>query len=167
VRTGPARRSALHDHLHLLVEANDAAALSAGMKGLGVRVARAVNRALGRRGRVWADRYHARALTSPRAVRNALVYVLHNARKHRATLAWIDPCSSAAWFDGFASGALADTVYPDVLAVVRGAARPTVAPRSWLAGVGWRRLGLVALDEVPRSHRSAPQPVRRRAHAAT
>src|SRR5437879_4806944 len=48
-----------------------------------IRVARAVNRALNRRGAVWTDRYHARALTSPRAVRNALVYVLMNRRKHR------------------------------------------------------------------------------------
>jgi hypothetical protein len=58
------------------------------VRGLAIRVARAVNRALGRRGRVFADRYHARALTTPRAVRHALVYVLMNpeapTRRHRA-----------------------------------------------------------------------------------
>jgi len=63
------------DHLHLIVEADDTRALSRGMRGLAIRVARAVNRALGRRGAVWGDRFHARALTTPRAVRNALVYV--------------------------------------------------------------------------------------------
>ena len=144
--------SVQRDHLHLLVEAHDNAALSAGMKGLGVRVARAVNRVLGRRGRVWSDRYHARELTSPRAVRNALVYVLHNARKHRASLAWIDPCSSAAWFDGFRRDALTCIATADVRALVVAAGkRPTAAARTWLGGVGWRRLGLVGIDESPRS----------------
>jgi hypothetical protein len=39
-----------------------------------------INGALGRHGRVWSDRYHARALATPREVRNALVYVLQNFR---------------------------------------------------------------------------------------
>src|SRR5262249_35563773 len=52
--------------------------LSRGMRGLTIRLARAVNRALGRRGAVWGDRYHVRALATPRAVRHALVYVLMN-----------------------------------------------------------------------------------------
>jgi hypothetical protein len=34
--------------------------------GLAIRLALAVNRALGRRGKVVGDRYHARALTTPR-----------------------------------------------------------------------------------------------------
>ena len=63
------------DHLHLIVEADDRATLARGVRGLAIRVARAVNRALDRRGAVCADRYHARALTSPRAVRHALIYV--------------------------------------------------------------------------------------------
>src|SRR5437773_4242076 len=46
--------------------------------GLAIRLARAVNHAIGRRGAVWGDRYHARALATPRAVRHALVYVLMN-----------------------------------------------------------------------------------------
>ena len=37
------------DHLHLIVEANDGRALGRGPRGLAIRVARAVNRALGRR----------------------------------------------------------------------------------------------------------------------
>ena len=58
------------DHLHLIVEADDRRALGRGLRGLAIRVARAVNRALGRRGRVWDERYHARALTTPRAMRH-------------------------------------------------------------------------------------------------
>jgi len=70
------------NHLHLIVETDDARALSGGVRGLAIRIARAVNRAVGRRGAVWDGRYHSRALTTPRAVRNALLYVLMNYRKH-------------------------------------------------------------------------------------
>ena len=143
--------SVQRDHVHLIVEAHDNAALSAGMKGLGVRVARGVNRALRRRGRVWSDRYHARELTSPRSVRNALVYVLHNARKHRASLAFVDPCSSAAWFEGFRRDELVAVAAADARAIAAAAGnpRPTAAARTWLAGVGWRRLGLIGIPETP------------------
>jgi len=67
------------DHLHLLVEAEDRVRLSRGIAGLAIRIARAVNRALGRRGAVWSGRYHARAITTPRAVRHAIVYILKSA----------------------------------------------------------------------------------------
>jgi REP element-mobilizing transposase RayT len=70
------------NHLHLIAEAADRRALSRGVQGLSVRVARAVNGRLERKGRLFADRYHARALKSPRAVRYALRYVLLNSRKH-------------------------------------------------------------------------------------
>lgn len=93
------------NHLHLLVEADDARALGRGMKGLGVRVAKALNRvmtrALGRdvKGAVLDDRYHARALVTPTEVARAKAYVLTNREKHarewgeRAGAA--DACSSA------------------------------------------------------------------------
>jgi putative transposase len=71
------------NHLHLIAEAADRRALSRGVQGLSVRVARAVNSRLQRKGRLFADRYHARALTTPRTVRYALRYVLLNARKHQ------------------------------------------------------------------------------------
>src|SRR5436309_2602821 len=64
------------DHLHRIVEADDTRALGRGLRGVTIRVARAVNRALGRRGAVWGDRYHARALTTPRAMRHAMAGVL-------------------------------------------------------------------------------------------
>jgi len=88
------------NHLHLLVEAEGAESLSRGMQGLSVRIARAVNRVAGRRGKVFADRYHAHVLRSPREAANALRYVLENFRHHlRADVAptGIDPCSSAIW----------------------------------------------------------------------
>jgi len=126
------------NHLHLIVEADGATAFVRGIRGLTIRIARAVNRTLGRHGRVWADRYHARALTSPRAVRHALVYVLNNRQKHHRGEAGLDPCSSAAWFDGWREG-VATARHPS----------PLIRARTWLASVGWRRHGLLSLAERP------------------
>jgi putative transposase len=128
------------DHLHLLVEGADKRALALGLRGLSIRVARAINRALRRSGRVWNDRYHARPLSTPREVRHGLVYVLMNFRKHvRHQPSGLDPCSSAAWFDGFR----------DPVASQPAGEPPVAAPRSWLAGVGWRRHGLIGIYERP------------------
>ena len=52
--------SVQNDHIHLIIEADDGVRLSAGVRGLAIRLARAINRALGRRGSVWDDRYRAR-----------------------------------------------------------------------------------------------------------
>jgi putative transposase len=128
------------DHLHLMVEGTDTRTLALGIRGLIIRVARAINRALGREGSVWNDRYHARALTTPREVRHGLVYVLMNFRKHVRHQPWgLDPCSSAPWFDGLRGAVHA--------APADGA--PVAAPRTWLAGVGWRRHGLIGIYERP------------------
>src|SRR5579862_6065251 len=89
------------NHLHMLVEADGTFALSRGMQGLGIRLAKSINRRIGRAGRVWSDRYHCRALRTPREVRNGLIYVLLNGRKHHVTGRGIDPCSSGAWFVGW------------------------------------------------------------------
>jgi len=97
------------DHIHLIIEAADKHALSRGMQGLNIRVARAANRVLGRIGKFFADRYHARPLRTPTEVRNAVHYVLYNMQKHRKerglyTHPWaLDPFSSvsgeACWFN--------------------------------------------------------------------
>jgi hypothetical protein len=98
--------SVQRDHIHLIVEAKDRATLSLAMRGLAVRLCKAINRAVGRPcGRVFLDRYHDRILRTPREVRHALAYVLQNARKHGAAprsapRAWVDPMSSGPWFDG-------------------------------------------------------------------
>jgi REP element-mobilizing transposase RayT len=135
--------SVQNDHVHFLAEAAHGRALSGGVRGLAIRIARAVNRTLGRRGRVWGDRYHARALTTPRAVRHALIYVLMNFKKHLRprTGTELDPCSSAAWFSGWRTPRAAAGLGP-----------PPVTPaRTWLARIGWRRHGLIAVTEQPKS----------------
>ena len=91
------------NHLHLLVEADDAVSLARGMKGLSVRMARAINRAHSLRGQVFPDRFHSRALKSPREVAYAMRYVLGNHQKHGLANwngATTDPCSSAAFAPG-------------------------------------------------------------------
>jgi putative transposase len=130
--------SVQRDHVHLIVEAK-AAALALGARGLAIRIALAINRALRRRGPVWGDRYHARPLRTPREMRHGLVYVLMNFRKHRpGDRGVIDPCSSAWWFDGFRERTPRTPDPP-----------PVCRPRTWLARVGWRRRGLLRASERP------------------
>jgi REP element-mobilizing transposase RayT len=74
------------NHVHLLVEAKDERALSKGMCGLGVRVARGLNKVMGRAGKVLDDRYHAHVLRTPTEVRRARNYLLQNALKHYGQL---------------------------------------------------------------------------------
>ena len=96
--------SVQRDHAHLIVEAGSRACLVRGIKGLCVRIARAMNRLMQRKGAVFADRYHDRVLTTPRQTRHAIAYVLCNFRKHAvcAGLGALDPFSSGAAFEGWA-----------------------------------------------------------------
>ena len=139
------------NHAHLIVEADDRAALARGMTAIGTRLALAVNRTAKRRGRVLADRYHVRLLPTPREVRNALRYVLLNARKHaagtagkaaRAVSSLLDPASSARWFDGWR---------PDARIEKEPCTGPPAVARArtWLLAVGWRRHGLLDPADVP------------------
>jgi len=112
--------------------------LSSGLRGLAIRLARAFNRAVGVRGNVWGDRYHARDLKTPRHVRTAIVYVLMNAKKHRVATSNIDTFSSAPWFRGFT-----------VAIESPEDASPVAVARTWLANVLWKRRGLVSPDERP------------------
>ena len=87
----------LSNHVHLIVTAPNDKALRAGLQGLGIRMARAINRVLGRRGKVFGDRFFSRPLVDHRSVKWAVRYALLNARKHQVPLpkgAW-DPYSSA------------------------------------------------------------------------
>jgi len=130
-----------NDHAHFIIEALDQDVLSRGMRGLAIRLARAVNRALGIRGPVWGDRYDARELEVPLMVRNAIVYVLMNARKHGVPLtSGVDPFSSAPWFSGF--GFAAERA---------SAPSPALPAQTWLGGAGWRTRGLIQRDERPRA----------------
>jgi REP element-mobilizing transposase RayT len=128
------------NHAHLIVEAADERALSRAMKGVLVRIARGLNRLLRRSGPVLDDHYHARALKTPREVRNALVYVLQNARKHGVRMNGADPCSSGVSFDGWTAMSHA---------ALAKLAAPIARARSWLLSVGWRKHGRIALNERP------------------
>jgi hypothetical protein len=130
----------------MIVEAASAADLASGMKSIGSRLARAVNRMFWRAGPVLEDRYHLHVLRTPREVRNAIAYVLLNASRHAAKLGrrssratGIDPASSGRWFDGWRWH------------VEHGAADlPAVSQaRTWLLRIGWRRAGLIGPGEVP------------------
>ncbi|MEO1484005.1 MAG: transposase, partial [Myxococcota bacterium] len=166
--------SVQRDHIHLLVEAHGAPALAKAMQGLSVCIARRLNKALGRRGPAFQDRYHAHILKTPREVRHALAYVLNNARRHaaqrglRLPRAFVDPCSSAAHFDGWksppkvpehdssggarvaegrpAEGRPAPTRREHL---PRAIPPPVAAPRTWLLSTGWRRHGLISSSETP------------------
>ena len=86
------------------------------MKGLEVRIARGVNQALGRRGPLFRERYHARVLKTPREVRNAVDYVLANWFRHAGRE--VGPYD----LDRLSSIANSGMV---------------VRPRTWLLRVGW------------------------------
>jgi REP element-mobilizing transposase RayT len=132
------------NHIHLIVEADERASLSRGVQGLAVRLARATNRAAGRRGKVWGDRFHARALASPRQVRNTIRYVLLNFCKHLGAAPGVDPCSSGRWFGGWKRPPPCASTPP-----------PVRRAETWLGAVGWRRAGgPIDFDEGPRGLRA-------------
>ncbi|MEM8606885.1 MAG: transposase [Myxococcota bacterium] len=134
--------SVQHGHVHLIVEARHRRSLSKGMQGLSIRISKGINRAMGRlRGRVLVDRYHAVQLGTPRQVRHALAYVLNNRRRHLRKLGKAQPGRN--WVDPFCSGLREGVVFQAL-----GQA-PSAAPRTWLAGVGWKRHGPVRVTEVP------------------
>jgi hypothetical protein len=117
-----------------------------GMRSVNNTLAKAVNSALGRkRGTVLADRYHERHLTSPRQARNALAYVLNNYRHHgadrgeRLPQSWIDPFSSARFFDGFQNRSHDPP----------GEGDPVASPKTWMIQCGWKKGGLISTAYVP------------------
>jgi putative transposase len=113
------------NHIHLVVEAADNRSLARGMQGLAVRIARALNRLMHRRGRVFADHFHSRVVRTPMQAAHAIAYVLANFAKHAAQ--WgerIDPHA----VDRYSSAYVRTTGPPLV-----------VVPRTWLLTIGWRR----------------------------
>ena len=135
--------SVMSTHMHLIVEAKDRRALARGMQGLVIRMARGLNRLWERSGKVFSDRYHDRILRTPTEVRNALNYVLNNARRHALALKWaIDLFASGAWFDGWRGRKALVEVPP-------GVDRPTAEAHTWLLNTGWRKRGLLSPTEVP------------------
>jgi putative transposase len=150
----------LVNHLHLIVEARDRASLSRGMQTLSALLAKALNRVFSRTGPLFAGRYHARELRTPLEVRNALRYALLNARHHAEEAGivlpptYIDDRSTGAIFDGW----LDAPPLPQ-----RSADFGTSAAQSWLLRVGWKRHGLIALDETPGTPRATARHQTKRA----
>jgi len=139
--------SVQHNHVHMLVETRDARALARAVQGMCIRMAKGVNRVMnGRKGTVFADRYHSRPLRTPTEVRRALVYVLNNGRKHfaqrghRLSPGWMDEYASGAWFDGWTVPVTAPAGSP-----------PVTPPATWLLTTGWRERGggPIRRDEMP------------------
>jgi REP element-mobilizing transposase RayT len=143
------------NHLHLIVEADHKRALSKGIQGFSISAAKRINATITERtgvrrcGRVVADRYHARPLTSPRAVRHAVAYCLNNWRRHgeaKARSPKIDPFSSGSQFPDWKelehSPFLFEDPEPYILIVYR--------PRTWLLAKGWQKhCPLISVHEVP------------------
>ena len=147
------------NHLHLLVEADHEEALSRGIQGFSISAAKRVNATITARtgvrrtGRVVADRFHARALTSPRAVRHALAYVLNNWRRHGEDQAGLprtwkaDPFSSGPLFFGWKELEDSPVLWP-----LRETYHPLIVlrPRTWLLAKGWQEHHpLISVREVP------------------
>jgi REP-associated tyrosine transposase len=112
------------NHLHLIVEAESPEALSRAMQGLGIRLARRLNALARRNGGVFADRYHAHPLKTPREAKRAVRYVLTNYRHHaleHLPEGWTDPLASERFTQAPPSEG-----------------SPVVAPSVWLLRVGWR-----------------------------
>ncbi len=118
------------------------------MRSLATTAAIAINRVLVRSGKVFAYRYHATALSSPRQMRNALSYVLNNWRRHdedesceAAHRATLDPYSTALQFRGWREGVFSAPPGHEPL--------PSAQPVTWLLRVGWERHGRISAFEVP------------------
>jgi putative transposase len=129
------------NHVHLIVEADNARALSRGMQGLASGLARLVNACVGRGGKLWRDRYHARELTNPTMTRHAMRYVLQN-NAHHGGQPGIDPLSSATWCAHWIEVAPATT------------GSPVAPPQTWLLRYGWHELGggPLSVHEGPAEH---------------
>jgi REP element-mobilizing transposase RayT len=146
-----AQFSVMSTHLHLIVECEDKVALGRAMKGLQVRIAKALNTLVGRSGCVFTDRYHARRLRGPKEVRRALAYVLLNQRKHsaknvrRIQPGRIDSCSSGHYFDGWRD-AKPQPTEPS----------PVAKAKSFLLATLWKRYeSLISVHEIPGSRKKA------------
>ncbi len=107
------------NHLHLILEADSSEALSQGMQGLCIRIAKALNAMMERGGRVFDDHYHSRLLRSPTELVRAIRYVLGN-HEHHFGQKGVDPFSSSALEEK-------EVVLSE--------------PRGWLLRVGWRLAG--------------------------
>jgi REP element-mobilizing transposase RayT len=166
-----------HDHVHLIVEADNRMALSRGMQSFQISAAKHLNRAVTiasmkaarkglpltreqrrelsarrRRGTVFPDRFHQEIITTPKQARHTLAYVLNNWRKHREDRGALERTWSV---DPFSTGVLFDgwkeRENEYVLWRWCDTYDPLVVylPKTWLLREGWRRHGLVGFRAIP------------------
>jgi hypothetical protein len=119
------------------------------MQSFSINTARAINKAHGFHGKVFAFRYHATQIVTPRQARNCLAYVLNNWRHHREDLAGaqrlatkVDWYSSGVTFTGWSRD-------PRIELPAGYAPLPTSPPRTSLLRFDWTRFGLIDVFEVP------------------
>ena len=136
------------NHIHLIVEATNKDALRRGMQSFVIRVARMINAAFDREGKVFQFRYQAKQIKTRLYARNAISYVLNNWRRHRCdfeegeTETRFDVFSSAASFAGWTGNqrvALPEGVLP----------LPVSAPQTQLLKFDWEWYGLIDPWEIP------------------
>ena len=133
------------NHVHLIVEAEDKAALSRGMQGLLISAGKRLNKQIRHKGCVFPDRYYAEIIGSPRQARHALAYVLNNWRRHRQdaqAVAKLDPYASGIAFNGWAQRVRFRV--PDGYAPL-----PVSAPRTQLLVFDWQQFERIDLYEQP------------------
>jgi len=140
-----------NNHLHLYCEATSREGLAEGMRSFKTSVSRRINRALGRSGRVFADRYHYEVVKTPKQARAVLCYVMNNWRKHHADRGCrdrVDPFATGMWFRGWK-----ETDIPKQLVIPPGViVLPYREPRTWLLREGWKKHPPISLFERPGPH---------------
>ena len=83
-----------YNHVHLLVEATGNKILHSGMQAMGISFSKAINKIKCLKGSVYKNRYHFRSLKTRRELKNAILYIFNNARKHKRSLSALDPFNS-------------------------------------------------------------------------
>ena len=129
----PVHFSIQGDHIHFIIEADSREDLVKGMRGLGCRIARGLNKLWNRKGSVFPQRFHERVLKSLTQVRNALRYVLNNHRKHQGggpLPTRPDPFSTGIYFNGWSD-------FPQEHDP--SGADSCVSPPGWKIAIGWQR----------------------------
>ena len=125
------------NHIHILAEAENGKALERGMKRFTIFLAKKLNRALDRKGSVFAGRFFSRILKTPQQVKNVLKYVLQNAAKHMGRKFYYDCFSSSHYFRDWNKliGFHPKTpLYPQDWFYCDTLRKPTF----WLAKTGWK-----------------------------
>jgi putative transposase len=118
----------LGNHLHVIVEAANSAALARGMSGLMIRIAKRLNRLLACRGPVFEDHYHSHPLRNPTEAARAISYVVGNFARHTLRRG---EAMQAVEADPFSSAYAANSAL-------------VAEPVTWLLKEGWTRAIRVA-----------------------